>query len=334
VEVTRLQQRIAVEDDSQVGEARRIAASFARVAALGEPDAGRLAIVTTELATNLTKHADGGELIVRELREGSRTGVEVLSIDRGPGMDVSVALRDGHSTAGTRGEGLGAVHRLAQEFDAFSAPGGTVLMARVWKGDQQPAALQIGTVCLPLAGETESGDAWDSRSTVSVHRLLVVDGLGHGPIAARAARTAVEAFAGTDRMPGPEAIVHSLHGALRSTRGAALAVVELDLVSRQVRFCGVGNIAAMVEGAGERKARGLLSHNGIAGHEARRIQEFGLPWPGRGVLIVHSDGIQTQWKLAAYAGLQARHASVIAGILYRDFRRKGDDATVVVVKEP
>jgi hypothetical protein len=78
----------------------------------------------------------------------------------------------------------------------------------------------------------------------------------------------------------------------------------------------------------------LLSHNGIAGHEARRIQEFGLPWPGRGILIVHSDGIQTQWKLEAYAGLQARDASVIAGVLYRDFRRKGDDATVVVVKEP
>jgi hypothetical protein len=163
--------------------------------------------------------------------------------------------------------------------------------------------------------------------------LLVVDGLGHGPIAARAASVAVEAFAATGRLPGPEAVVHALHAALRPTRGAALAVSELDLISRTVRFSGVGNIGATVEGAAQ-KARGLVSHNGIAGHEARRIQEFTVPWPAKGLLVVHSDGIQTQWKLDAYSGLQARHASVIAGVLYRDFRRKGDDATVVVIKEP
>jgi hypothetical protein len=163
--------------------------------------------------------------------------------------------------------------------------------------------------------------------------LLVVDGLGHGPLASRAATTAVEAFAGTDRLPGPEAVVHTLHGALRPTRGAAVGIVELDLIGRVLRFAGVGNVAAILESGGAQRARGLVSHNGIVGHEARRIQEFSLPWPGRGVLVVHSDGLQTQWKLDAYSGLQARHPSVIAGVLYRDFRRKNDDVTVVVLKE-
>jgi len=333
--VTLLQQRVAVEGESQVGEARRVAASLSRNAALGEADAGKAAIIATELATNLHKHGGGGELLMRELRAEGRGGVEVLSVDRGSGMDLGLALRDGHSTAGTRGEGLGAVNRLAHEFDAFSSPAGTVLLARVWKGGQPAAPLQIGAVSLPLASETENGDGWAFRATPSIYRILVVDGLGHGPIAARAANAAMDAFAASDKSTGPEAVVHVLHGALRSTRGAAVAVAEIDLVARQLRFCGVGNIGAMLEAAGApQKTRGLLSHNGIAGHEARRIQQFDLPWPGRGVLIVHSDGIQTHWKLEAYPGLAARHPSVIAGVLYRDFRRKGDDATVVVVKEP
>ncbi len=328
-----LQQRIAIAEESGVGEARRLAASLSRLAALPDADAGRVAIVVNELGTNLVKHAGGGDLMLRELRAGNRTGVEVLSIDRGPGMNVAAALKDGHSTAGTRGEGLGAIQRLAQEFDAFSAPGGTVLVARVWAAGRAPNGLEIGAISDPLPGETECGDGWDVRSTASIVRLLVVDGLGHGPIAARAAGIAVEAFAGTDRLPGPEAVLHTLHAALRSTRGAAVAVAELDLVSRVLRFCGVGNIGAILE-SGPQRARGLLSHNGIAGHEARRIQEFSLPWPGRGLLIVHSDGIQTQWKLEAYSGLHTRHASVIAGVLYRDFRRKNDDSTIVVLKEP
>jgi hypothetical protein len=77
-----------------------------------------------------------------------------------------------------------------------------------------------------------------------------------------------------------------------------------------------------------------MSHNGIAGHEARRIQQFSVRWPSSGTLIVHSDGISAHWKLDAYPGLARCHPSVIAGILYRDYRRRADDATVVVTREP
>jgi anti-sigma regulatory factor (Ser/Thr protein kinase) len=133
-----VQQRIAVSEMSAVGEARRLAASFSRLAALADTDAGRVAIIVNELGANLLKHAGGGDLLLRELRAGSQSGVEVLSIDRGPGMNVEAALKDGHSTAGTRGEGLGAVQRLSQEFDAWSASGGTVLVSRVWTGGRAP----------------------------------------------------------------------------------------------------------------------------------------------------------------------------------------------------
>jgi anti-sigma regulatory factor (Ser/Thr protein kinase) len=329
----RLQQRIAIEDDSHVGEARRAAASFSRVAALSDTEAGRVAIIVNELGSNVRKHAEGGELILRELRSGQRAGVEVLSIDRGPGMDLESALRDGHSTTRTRGEGLGAVRRQAHEFDAFSASTGSVIVARVWGGGLRREPVEVGAVCVPMPGEEMCGDGWEVQWAPSSIRLLVVDGLGHGPIAARAATVAVEMFVASARLPGPEAVVHALHGALRPTRGAALGVAQLDLIARAIRFCGVGNVGASLEVAGH-KARGLVSHNGIAGHEARRIQEFTVPWPAKGMLVMHSDGIQTQWKLDAYSGLQARHPSVIAGMLYRDFRRKSDDSTVVVIKEP
>ncbi|HTO97366.1 MAG TPA: ATP-binding protein [Myxococcales bacterium] len=328
-----MQQRIAVEDESQVGEARRVAASLSRMAGLGEADAGRVAIIVTELGSNLRKHAGGGELLIRELRLGSRSGVEVLSIDRGPGMEVERALTDGHSTASTRGEGLGAVRRLATEFDAWSGTGGSAVVARVWASGPPPEPVAFGVVSQPLQGQAESGDGWEVRGLRSVIRLLVADGLGHGPIAARAAAAAVEAFQGADRLPGPEAVVHELHGALRPTRGAAVAVVELDLVSRVLKFAGLGNISGTLDVQG-RGSRGLVSHSGIAGHEARRIQEFSFPWGPRTVLVVHSDGLHTNWKLESYPGLQARHPSLIAAILYRDFRRASDDATVVVVKEP
>ncbi|HZR09265.1 MAG TPA: ATP-binding protein [Myxococcales bacterium] len=329
-----LQQRLVIHDGSQVGEARRTAAQFSRLARLSEVEAGRIAILVTELGTNLVKHAGGGELFVRELSSGTHSGVEVLSIDHGRGMDVERALQDGHSTTGTRGEGLGAVRRLADDFDGWSDARGTVLMARVWTGGRFEDRFDVGGVCLPLEGEAESGDGWAWRATTpAVARVLIADGLGHGPIAARAATAAVQAFSEGDRLPGPEAIVHSVHAGLRSTRGAAVGVAELDLISRNLRFCGVGNVAATLETPGER-ARGLLSHNGIAGHEARRIQEVAVPWPSRGALVMHSDGLQTQWKIEAYSGLQSRRASVIAGVLFRDYRRKSDDATIVVAKEP
>lgn len=323
------QQRIEIEDDTQVGEARRVAATFSRSAGLSQTEAGRLAIVVNELGTNLRKHAGRGELLLSEVP----AGVEVLAIDSGPGMDVDASLRDGLSTAGTRGEGLGAVKRQAQFFDAWSAPGkGSVVMARVCK-ETAPAALQIGAVSQPLRGEAECGDAWDLDLRRSSLRILLADGLGHGPTAARAARAAVDTFRASQNLPGPEALLHDIHAALRPTRGAAVAVAEVDLVARMLRFCGVGNIAATIESASA-PSRGLLSHNGIAGHEARRIQEFSLPLPSRAVLVLHSDGLTSHWKLAPYSGLHQRHAAVIAGVLYRDFRRRSDDVTVVVVKEP
>jgi hypothetical protein len=121
-----------------------------------------------------------------------------------------------------------------------------------------------------------------------------------------------------------------MHAGLRPTRGAAVAVAELVPSERAVRFAGLGNISGAI--AGPTDAHSFVSHNGIAGHEMRKIQEFTYQWPVGSLLVMHSDGVSARWDLGRYPGLASRHPSVVAGVLYRDYSRGRDDALVVVVR--
>ena len=222
-------------DGSGPGEARRAAAALADRLGFSETERGELALIVTELATNLVRHGGGGTLILRPFPPGGlhgpESGLEVLTLDRGPGMaDVGRCLADGYSTAGSAGKGLGAVARLADLFEIHSEPGvGTAALARVYLGPPPlPETLRIGAVHLPMPGEEVCGDAWAVDERPDRRRLLVVDGLGHGQFAAEASGEAVRVFRERADLPLEE-LVHALHAALRSTRGAALAIAEHDL---------------------------------------------------------------------------------------------------------
>jgi anti-sigma regulatory factor (Ser/Thr protein kinase) len=322
---------IVVGDPSGVGEARRVASALALESGADDVLAGRVALVVTEAATNLLKHAGGGEVCLRALGHG-RPGVEVLALDRGAGMrNVAQALVDGHSTAGSAGTGMGAMARAATEFDVYSSAGGTALFATVNGQPFQEAARQglnvvTGVVSVPYPGERVCGDCWDVQDGAAGPLVLVADGLGHGAQAREAADLAVEVFR---RHVGlaPSAIVAEMHTALRSTRGAAVAVAQLDERREELRYCAVGNIAGRIVLGGS--ARGLLTHNGTLGHEARRFQELTYPWQPHALLVLHTDGIGTHWQPADYPDLWDRHPAVVAAILYRDHRRGRDDATVL-----
>jgi hypothetical protein len=142
---------------------------------------------------------------------------------------------------------------------------------------------------------------------------------------------AVEAFERARGRP-PAGVIETVHAALRSTRGAAVGVAAVDLRRRLVTFAGVGNVAGTIVGGAH--DRQMVSHAGIAGHDARRIAEFTYPWPEHGLLVLASDGLVTHWDLRRYPGLVGCDPAVIAGVLYRDFTRGRDDVTVVVAKEP
>ena len=322
---------------SQVGEVRRHATRLAGRLGFGEHDQGRLALVLTEAANNVIKHAGSGEIVLRPTMDSAR-GIEALVVDKGPGIaDVGRALRDGYSTAGTPGNGLGAMARLSSKFDVYSALGlGTVLLLQVLPqvskrpGQGTSELFEAGAVCLPHPGETALGDAWAMRRAGDRTLIIVADGLGHGPDAAAASEQAVRLFQAS-RSDAPAAILSEVHAALRSTRGAAVAVASLDPANQEIRYAGVGNIAASVVTGGQ--SRSMVSHNGTVGHEVRKIQEFQYPFHPEALLIMQSDGLQTHWRLDRYPGLTARDPAVIAGLLYRDFCRRRDDVTVLAVRE-
>lgn len=328
----------------EVGEGRRLAVGLADRLGFSEARRHDLGIVVTELATNAVRHGLGGQLLARPLLNGEGPGVEVMLVDKGPGMvSVTESLRDGHSTAGSMGAGLGAALRLADTLDVFSPPGhGTAIVARLWtagKGGRSQAGGALATaasgtfastaaVCVPAAGEQTCGDAWRVVTAGKRTVILLVDGLGHGPAAADAAETAAGLFERNVDRASIVDVMEMLHAGLRSTRGAAAVIAEIYADSREVRYVGVGNISATI--VAPTGVRNLVSHNGTVGHQARRIQEFVYPWPTGAMLVLLSDGIATHWRLETYPGLRQHDPALVAGVLWRDFTRGRDDACVVV----
>nr|WP_315251680.1 ATP-binding SpoIIE family protein phosphatase [uncultured Duganella sp.] len=324
---------VAVNHASDAGEARRVGQVLATQLGLDATRSGQLAIMLTEAATNLLKHAGEGRMQLAIVNHGGQRCIEVLAIDQGPGIaNLARAMTDGVSSAGTAGTGLGAMRRLADQFDWYSAPGkGTVIFLRLWQ-DAPPARLpQLGGVCLPIAGETVSGDAWGAALQPGGLTLLAADGLGHGSEAAKAAAAALGALAASQQQT-PAELMHSCHQALRPTRGAALAIAALDSAAQRLTFVGIGNISACI--VGDEGRRQLMSHNGIVGHNMRTPQELVFPCPTGATVILASDGLTTNWDLSAYPGLLAREPAIIAAVLLRDFSRGRDDASVLVARMP
>jgi anti-sigma regulatory factor (Ser/Thr protein kinase) len=312
-----------IDDESKVGEARRAAQALANFE-FDVDTAGRVAIAATELANNLLRHAGGGELLLQRLGSDGAATVEILAIDRGRGMsNVEICMRDGYSTTGTMGTGLGAVRRLADEFDIHSVPGqGTVVMARFGKG----LAVRHGAISIPMPGETSNGDAWHVTTDGEHTAVIVVDGLGHGILASEAARAGVSAFL-ANPYAAPRDIMLSASAAMSKTRGGAAACALIRGTS--LDYAGVGNISGALISNG--KSQGLVSHAGTLGMQPRRSQQFAYQREPGTLLVMHSDGLSARWNLREHPELLRRHPAIIAAVLYRDHGRTRDDATVVVI---
>ncbi len=333
------QTQLAVTDPSSVGECRRTAKRMAEASGFDEPTTGRICIVATELASNMQRHAGSGVLLVQMLDDGRQPALELLAIDKGSGMtDVSHCMRDGFSTAGTAGTGLGAVARQSSVFDLHSAPGkGTVVMSRILgkhsNGDLHAArtpSLELGAICVAIEGEIECGDSWRVAEDGAMVGMMIADGLGHGPLAAVASTAAAGVFERNPFEP-PAMAMTGYHRALSGSRGAAAACALLRAQPRTIQYSGVGNICGSVVFNG--RGRGMVSHGGTLGSRTVRTQQFEYAWPEGSIVVMHSDGLSARWSLADYPGLDQRHSAVIAGVLYRDFGRPRDDATVLVARQ-
>jgi anti-sigma regulatory factor (Ser/Thr protein kinase) len=319
---------LRVEDPSAASACRSAAASLASRLRFPEARADQLALAVTEAASNLDKHAVQGSMLLRIARSDGRPGIEMVTIDAGPGLrDMSAALRDGHSTSGTLGIGLGAIRRLADFCDVYSVPGhGTALVARFWPAPP-PGPVRCAGLVRPISGETECGDVFGAAETAGAVTGVLCDGLGHGPLAASAATAAVAAVL-EDPAAEPAVLVERVHRRIMHTRGAAIGIVQV--AGTAVRFAGLGNIAAVILADGAR--RSMLSVPGIAGHQARVIRQFDYTAPTGAALVLHSDGISGRWDAAALPGLNLRDPLVVAATLLAQAGTRRDDAGVLVLK--
>lgn len=313
---------VPIQDSSQIALARRTASELASAVGLDEQRSSAVSVVAVELANNILQHAGSGELLFQHIRA---TGAfDIMAVDHGAGMvNMERCLEDGFSTRSTPGLGLGAVRRFATRFGAYSIPGRTTAVtARMAERDAEP---DFSVICTAIHGETLSGDGWgvseDGRS------FCVVDGLGHGMLAAEAAKVAIGIFhKHPEALPGN--VLERMHAAMKSTRGAAAAVVRINPDAGALNFAGIGNISCALLGEG--KSQNLVSHNGTLGHQLRRVQEFSYPYKRRDLLLMHSDGLTTQPKLGTPASLLLQPPNVIAPFLFSEQLRGRADATLLV----
>lgn len=326
-------QQFLIGDPSAVAPARRGINTLAADLGFDTEDAGRAALVATEIGTNLVKHGGGGELIAQRISRDGRSGLELLGLDKGPGMDdVARCLRDGYSTSGSPGTGLGAMERLSQCFEIYSRPGqGTAVLAQLWPGAREPSPglTQLGALVLPKPGEGVCGDRWCYHERVEGILVAGIDGLGHGFGAEQAAVEACRTFE-TEKHRPPLRLMQLLHEALRPTRGAAVTLLEVDWDAGRIVSVGVGNVsAAMINGS---ETKRIATDNGIVGHVVSRPRELIHACQPETVVVLHSDGLTSSWQAERYPGLMQHHAALIAGVLYRDCKRGRDDSLVVVIR--
>ena len=319
---------LRVEDASAVAACRQAVQTMAERLRFPAARIGQLALAVTEAASNLHKHAEQGSLLLCVNRDGPQPGIDLVTIDAGPGVrDVSAALRDGHSTAGTLGIGLGAIQRLADFADLYSRPGhGTSLVARFCVSPPVSQPRWAGLI-RPITGETECGDAYGVVPADGAVTAVLCDGLGHGPLAAAAAAAGVAAVL-DDPAGEPAALLERVHRRMSGTRGGAVGVVQVG--GQLARFAGLGNVAASIVSDGQRKS--MISIPGIAGVQARTIRQFEYDVPPGSAVIVHSDGVSSRWEAAALPALEARDPLLIAAVLLAEAGVHRDDAGVLVLK--
>lgn len=317
-------------------------------------DQTRLATVTSELARNILKYARRGRLIA-QMTQGpqGRSGIRLIFEDKGPGIpDIERAVRDGVTTGGSLGAGLGAIRRLMHEFDYYSmvaaAPRprgissplrrtthGTALLCRKWveaaRLEQHHAATarRYGAWSRPRPGETSNGDAYFVRRRSGATLLAVIDGLGHGHGAEEAARAALEVL-GAWQGEGLEEVFQKTHDRLRPTRGAVMGACVVDARREAFYYAGVGNVEVRVFNSPEPIRP--VSANGTLGARLGRLRVWQYPWAEGATVVLASDGLSASWDLGDYPGLLQKSPQLMAGVLMRDYSRDSDDATVLVAR--
>lgn len=299
---------------------------------------GEVDIIVSEMMSNLIKHARGaGELLYRVTSTNGEARLELLCIDSGPGIhDTTRMMKDGVTTTNTLGGGLGAMMRLSSCFQIYSMSGwGTVLFASVMSGGQKVSSrlgndLDVQALCVNKPREVACGDGYRVKRTGNTIQFFLGDGLGHGPHAKEAITRAGEFFMTTEEND-PVGILRQMHEAVRRTRGLVATIAVFDSDSRTWKICGVGNISTRLYTGIAHK--NYMSYNGALGLTIpNSLKESIFSAEKHQHLVMTSDGIRSRWELGKYPSILKYDVRLMAAVLYKDFTRGNDDASVLIAK--
>ncbi|MBB6270557.1 anti-sigma regulatory factor (Ser/Thr protein kinase) [Pedobacter cryoconitis] len=291
-------------------------------------------IIVAEITSNLFKYADEGEILFGSFKENGVPYIELISIDNGPGMiKASRMVQDGVTTSNTLGMGLGSIKRLSDTFDIYSQIGwGTIILSRIYIGDKPPAGqkLIIRPLVVSKPGEKVSGDGFSCLIYSDGFKVMLGDGLGHGPEANKAVNEAASIFKVFPKS-NPTETLRFIHSSIKKTRGMVANITQYDNKKKEWSSSGIGNISA--KWIGPVSSKNQMSYNGIVGHNIpNTMNDQHYSSAEYNQLILCSDGIRTRWEVSKYPGILKYDASILCAAIYKDHGRRTDDMSVIVIK--
>lgn len=327
-----------VEERSFVAYVKREIHQEASRRKFSEVETAEIDIIVSEITSNLIKHVGSGELLYRFVGEESESTFEIISIDRGKGMDTALMVKDGISTSKTLGQGLGAIERLSDAAQFYSIPGwGTICYAmRTSKKTPKQLVrkpgidLDVRALCVNRPRETVCGDGYRVKRTESETKIFFGDGLGHGANAKEAIDRAGEFFMECP-LSDPVEIIRLMHANVRRTRGLVATVAVLSRKTNEWAICGVGNTIVRIYSGIQYK--NYMSYNGTVGlNLPNSMNATTIPAERNQHLIICSDGIQSRWDLSRYPSIYKYDNTILASAIYKDYTRGNDDSSILIAK--
>lgn len=337
-----------IDSSADVGVCRRKSVSLANQIGFDEVKTGEVAILVSELVTNVLKHGGGkGRIMICKLvDEHGRKAIEILCCDTGTGIpDLNKAMDDGFTEKQSLGIGLGTIRRFSDIFEVNPINKDRILNTlevgnfnynhclrilkwvpdNLWKGANKN--LQIGAFSRCKPGELLNGDAYVIiHLSPSKSIIAIIDGLGHGKDAHLAANLIKEQIFLKTNLRIDE-LASYLHQSARGTRGAVIGLAFIDTEASKLQFVGIGNIEGFINTSSGKKS--LLSFGGILGHNIRTPRIFDFGFTKGDSLCMYSDGLNSRWNATDIDWKE--HPQKIADLLVNQYSRINDDATVLIV---
>lgn len=329
-------QYMVISNSAEVIAIRRIAKDMAKEIGFDKCGREEISLVVSELASNIIKYAQRGIVTLTPVCNEQHEGLMIEAEDDGEGFNEHTSMKDGVSTSGTLGMGLGAVNRLMDEFDILQRENhtGTRIVCKRWLHDNsnhgQHCPFDFGVFSRPKPNETANGDTFIIKNIRGATLVGVIDGVGHGELASQAANAARQYVERHAEQPLLE-IFRGVDRACAATRGVVMALVILDWKKGTFRYASVGNIEVKVFSHRHEKPK-FIVRRGIVGKHAPAPVVTENDWHPGDMLALHSDGISTHWQWHDFTQYEDHPAQVIAEHIYNATQKDHDDATIVIVK--